>query len=122
MEINMSKILKFLLIVSFIISTTSYAKYKTHVTKEKKGQKYYLNRCSSCHGDGNRGGNMYSMNEWEELFKNDAKELILLHKDEDNTDEIINYLKSKKFDKEKKRMLKFIKEFAYDSETVPTCN
>jgi NAD+--asparagine ADP-ribosyltransferase len=118
----MNKFIKFLLFVSLFISTISYAKYKTHITKEKKGQRYYLNRCSSCHGNGNRGGNMYSMNEWEELFKNDAKELILLHEDEENTTNIIKYIKSNNFQKEKKRMLKFIKEFAYDSETVPTCN
>ncbi len=114
--------IKFLLILCLLISTNSYAKYKTHITKEKKGQKYYLNRCSSCHGDGNRGGNMNSMGEWEDLFKNNAKELIQLHEDEENTDKIIIYLKSKDFQKEKKRMLKFIKEFAYDSETIPTCN
>jgi len=118
----MQNSIKIIFIFLLFFVTNVEAKYKTHITKEKKGQKYYLNRCSACHGDGNRGGNMNSMNEWEDLFKNDAKELIELHTNEDNTDDVIKYLKSSDFKNEKKRMLKFIKEFAYDSETIPTCN
>lgn len=111
-----------IILFSSIVTTQLYGKTKTHITKEKKGQKHYINNCSSCHGAGNIGGNMYSMDEWEILFKEDAKELINLHKEELNTEKIIKYFKSKKFKKQKGNMLKFLKEFAYDSDYIPTCN
>jgi len=112
--------LSFLLIISF--TNPLLAKVKTHVTSEKKGQKYYIKNCSSCHGAGNLGGNMHSMDEWEELFSNNAQSLKELHIGEENTSATLEYLNSKKFKKQSKRMLKFLKEFAYDSDYIPTCN
>jgi len=103
-------------------NVSSYGKIKTHITSQKKGQKYYMKNCSSCHGAGNLGGNMNSQDEWEELFRNNGLELLKLHEGEENTKEIIDYIKSKKFNKQSKRMLKFLKEFAYDSDYIPTCN
>ena len=116
---NLNKLI--LIVAIFSIFTNLYGSRKPHITKEKIGQKYYLKRCSSCHGSGNRGGNLDSIQGWRSEFKDGAKLLIEDHKDEDNTANIINYLQSDDFQKEKKRLLKFLQEFAYDSETIPTC-
>ena len=114
-----NSIIILILIFSF---TNLNARYKEHVTKQLKGQEYYLKACSACHGDGNRGGNLYSIIEWKYLFFDNGKDLIKLHIGEDGTKNIIKYLQSKKFQHEKKKLLKFLQEFAYDSDTIPTCN
>lgn len=92
-----------------------------YATRNLKGQSYYLNNCSSCHGGGNRGGNIASIREWEEIFSKNAKELIALHNDEENSS-VLEYIKSNKFKNERKKLLEFLQEFAYDSENIPTCN
>jgi len=109
----------FLLIFSF---SSLHARYKPHVTKQIKGQEYYLKACSSCHGDGNRGGNLYSSIEWKHLFFDNAKDLKELHIDEEGEKQVIQYLEGKDFNHEKKKLLKFLQEFSYDSDTIPTCN
>ena len=120
MEINMkNSLIIFLLLFSF---SSLYARHKEHVTKQLKGQEYYLKACSSCHGDGNRGGNLYSISEWKYLFFDNGKDLKQLHIGEDGTNQIIQYLDSEDFKHEKKKMLKFLQEFAYDSDTIPSCN
>ena len=93
-----------------------------YATKNLKGQDYYLKNCSSCHGDGNRGGNMSSIREWKIMFSNNAQELIYFHEEDENNKEILKYLKSDYFKKQSKLMLEFLQEFAYDSEHIPTCN
>ena len=119
----MQSSIKVLFFIVLLFNTIiSHGKIKTHITTEKKGQKYYLKNCSTCHGAGNLGGNMNSQDEWSELFKNNGLELINLHIDEENTQDVINYINSESFKKESKRMLKFLKEFAYDSDYIPTCN
>ena len=92
-----------------------------HVTQEKIGQQYYLKACSACHGAGKIGGNMATTLEWKELLAHHAKELIELHTDENGTDGIIAYLKSPRFEREHDRLLRFLQEFANDSESIPTC-
>ncbi len=64
---------------------------------------------------------MATQKEWEMLLMNGAKELIELHVDENNTKGVINYLKSEEFKKEHNNLLKFLQEFANDSEAIPTC-
>jgi cytochrome c553 len=111
-----------LLIIALLFSLTSLeARYKKHITKQLKGQEYYLKHCAACHGDGNRGGNLYSIEEWKTIFANNGKELIALHDGEDNIEQIMIYLKSDEFKQQNQNMLKFIQEFAYDSESIPTC-
>lgn len=92
-----------------------------HVVKEKIGQQYYLKACSSCHGAGKLGGNMATQSEWKELLDHHARELIELHEGEANTSGVIRYLKSPRFEQEHDRLLKFLQEFANDSESIPTC-
>lgn len=93
-----------------------------YATKNIEGQNYYLKNCSSCHGEGSRGGNMASIKEWEMIFSNDASELIYLHEDDDDLKKVLQYLKGEEFKKQSKVMLNFLQEFAYDSENIPTCN
>lgn len=121
---NSSKMLMFILTIFFIFNTNVSAAKKrgVHATINLIGQEYYMNRCSSCHGEGNRGGNMASIREWKSIFSKDAEELIYLHSDEDETIDIIKYMKSSDFKKESKLMLELLQEFAYDSENIPTCN
>ncbi len=93
-----------------------------YATKNLEGQDYYLKNCSSCHGEGSRGGNIASIREWKEIFSKNASELLYFHEDDSSTTKVLEYLKGNKFKKESKQMLKFLQEFAYDSEHIPTCN
>ncbi|NPA74233.1 MAG: hypothetical protein GXO12_05920 [Epsilonproteobacteria bacterium] len=87
--------------------------------REKKGQKYYLKRCSSCHGSGKMWGNVATKEEWKSFFTIDIKDLKEFHQD---NPEVLKYIDSKEFKKEKARMYRFLQEFASDSETIPSCN
>ncbi len=118
-----------ILISTLLMSISLDAKTKRgkHVVKEKQGQQYYLNACSKCHGAGKIGGNMATQREWKALLDANASELIYLHEDVNddpnnpNATEAIEYLKSKKFVDEKRKLLKFLQEFASDSPDIPTC-
>ncbi|WP_457607778.1 c-type cytochrome [Nitratifractor sp.] len=92
-----------------------------HVVKEKVGQQYYLRACAPCHGPGKIGGNMATQSEWKALLSEHAKELAELHEGERNTTAVIDYLRGPRFEKEHDRLLKFLQEFANDSESIPTC-
>ncbi|RLA74155.1 MAG: hypothetical protein DRG11_05910 [Epsilonproteobacteria bacterium] len=111
-----------LILLCVVIYSSLYSRKLEHKTKQIKGQKYYINRCSSCHGSGKIGGNIYSMFEWQDIFANSGKELLWLHKDEKETDMVRIYIRSEEFKKESKYILRFIQEFAYDSDKIPTCN
>ena len=87
--------------------------------KEKKGQKYYLKRCSSCHGTGRMWGNVATREEWKSFFTDGVKDLKDFHRDNPS---VIKYINSKDFKKEKGRMWRFLQEFASDSESIPSCN
>ena len=89
--------------------------------EEKKGQRYYLKQCSSCHGNGNRGGNLATIYDWKEYFKNDAQQLKDMHSKQEHK-ALFQYFASKKFEKNKKYMLRFLIEFAKDSHKIPSCN
>jgi mono/diheme cytochrome c family protein len=118
-----------LLILSLLLTTTLlHAKERgTHVTREKVGQEYYLKACATCHGDGKIAGNMATQREWKALLDANASELIYLHEDvysdkaEKNAVPAIQYLQSEQFVKEKRKLLKFLQEFASDSPDIPTC-
>ncbi len=116
------------LILLPLLATTSQAKSRgKHVVREKVGQQYYLHACAKCHKEGKLGGNMATQREWKALLDNHASELIYLHEDvyndpkNPNAVEAIAYLKSTSFTKEKRKLLKFLQEFASDSPDIPTC-
>lgn len=117
--------IKLIFLIVFLLSFTNANAKKergAYATKNLVGQDYYLKRCSSCHGEGNRGGNMASIREWSEMFSNNAQEIYELHTDDEESISVLTYLKSKDFKTENIEMLKFLQEFAYDSENIPTCN
>lgn len=98
-----------------------------HIVREKVGQEYYISACSKCHGAGKIGGNMATQREWRALLDANASELIYLHedvyddKDKSDATAAIGYLKSKDFVAQKRKLLKFLQEFASDSPDIPTC-
>jgi hypothetical protein len=86
---------------------------------EKRGQKYYLQRCSSCHGTGKMWGNVATRSEWKMFLTKKTDELKSFHT---KNPKVLKYLNSKDFHKEKSRMWRFLQEFASDSESIPSCN
>lgn len=117
----------FLLMLLFLFTSTNEVlaakKRGEYATKNLLGQEYYLEACSSCHGEGSMGGNMASIREWKELFSKDSKELKYLHTEDEESILALKYLKSDIFiNKQSKEILNFLQEFAYDSENIPTCN
>ena len=109
-------------VLSLLLGSFAQARPRgQHVVQEKVGQTYYLRECAACHGAGKLGGNMATQSEWKELLSKHAKELIELHEGEQNTTRVIEYLQSPRFEKEHDRLLKFLQEFANDSESIPTC-
>ena len=85
-----------MVLICLFVSTGFAKKRGEYATKNLEGQEYYLKSCSSCHGEGSRGGNMASINEWKELFSKNANELILLHEDDEDLISTIKYLKGEK--------------------------
>ena len=125
MEKNMISKNKFLFIIILFLSFSFLHAAKsrtTYATKNIIGQDNYLDKCSSCHGDASRGGNVASIREWKIIFSNNASELITIHLDDEENNNILLYLKSNNFKKQSKLILELLQEFAYDSENIPTCN
>ncbi|PLY04200.1 MAG: hypothetical protein C0625_17220 [Arcobacter sp.] len=112
----------FLVIVILSLNLNAAKNRGEYATKNFEGQNSYLKNCSSCHGEGSRGGNMASIREWKNIFSNNAIELLYFHEEDDESKKLNIYIKSDTFKKQSKEMLKFLQEFAYDSEHIPTCN
>jgi len=119
-----------IVILALFLGAATFIQAKSrgkHVTREKVGQQYYLKACSGCHGDGKLAGNMATQKEWKALLDANASELIYLHeevypdREEKNAVAAINYLQSDQFKAEKRKLLKFLQEFASDSADIPTC-
>ena len=84
-----------------------------------KGQRAYMKLCKKCHGSGDKVLALHTQKEWEEIFANDAKQLITLHKKDKNA---LKILHSEKFKKSLRHMRQFFHKFASDSGNVPACN
>lgn len=120
---RLTQILIALLLATLFSTSLSANKIRgEYATKNLEGQNYYISRCSKCHGEGSRGGNMASIREWKELFSKNGLELKELHEDDEETIEVVKYFNSNDFKKESKLMLQLLQEFAYDSDNIPTCN
>lgn len=112
----------FLLLLLTLTNANAARKRGEYATKNLAGQDLYLEKCSSCHGEGSRGGNMASIREWKVIFSENALELKDLHLDDEESKNVVTYLNSNEFKNSSEQMLKFLQEFAYDSEHIPTCN
>lgn len=111
-----------LIIITLSLNLSAKKIRGEYATKNLIGQSNYMKNCSACHGEGSRGGNIASIREWKTMFSKDASELIYLHEDDEENNEVLRYLRGTEFKKDKKLMLEFLQEFAYDSEHIPTCN
>jgi len=105
--------------IIFIFTCSLFLVSASFALENIAGQKYYLENCSACHGAGNRGGGLAKSDEWKSYFKDDANLMLFFHQDEP---EALEYLKTRKFKKQSKRMMKFLIEFASDSPNIPSCN
>ena len=113
MERSMLNRVFFVFTCSLLFSSSLFA------LQNVAGQKYYLKYCSECHGAGNRGGGLAQSYEWEDYFKNNAKMILFFHEEEPKA---LEYLKTDKFQRQSKKMKKFLIEFASDSPNIPSCN
>lgn len=85
--------------------------------KVSKGKKLYLLKCKSCHGNGTRGAALQTMDEWKELFANDAEEL----KDRHEETKAVKYFNSPVFKSNAPHLQDFLREYGSDSGNVPAC-
>ncbi len=113
MERSMLSRILSVVISTLVLSTSLFA------LQNVAGQRYYLKYCSACHGAGNRGGGLAKSYEWEDYFKNSAKMILFFHEDEP---EALSYLKTEKFQKQSRKMERFLIEFSSDSPNIPSCN
>ncbi len=84
-----------------------------------KGQKEYMKKCKVCHSSGAKLSKSKTMDEWIQLFSNNASKLKKIHNKDKKA---IKYLNSERFKKKKKHLLDFFKKYAADSGNVPACS
>jgi len=84
----------------------------------KKGQKVYLKKCKTCHGNGTKGAAMKTQKEWEDAFAGDAKIFRDWHKDDKKA---MKYIDSSRFKKDAPHLKDFLYEYGSDSGNVPAC-
>ena len=85
----------------------------------KKGQKVYLKKCKTCHGNGTKGAAMKTQKEWAAAFENYAKIFRDWHKDDKKA---MKYIDSSKFKKDAPNLKDFLYEYGSDSGNVPSCS
>ena len=91
--------------------------YTPLIASPEKGNKLYIKECKKCHGTGGKGASMQTMDEWEDLFAEDAEEIIEKH-DKTGAKKFFNSNKFKKFAPSLKDFLYF---YGSDSGNVPSC-
>ena len=84
-----------------------------------KGQQAYMKLCKKCHKSGGKLAASHTRAEWEDYFKNNAKLLKEVHKNDKTAMEKLN---SRNFEKNVKHMRQFFDEYAGDTGNVPACN
>jgi mono/diheme cytochrome c family protein len=102
------------LIIAILVALLSVA---TTSAKVSKGKKLYLQKCKSCHGNGTRGAAMQTMDEWNDLFAEDAIEIKEKHEGTNAK----KYFNSKIFKRNAPHLRDFLHEFGSDSGNVPSC-
>ncbi len=85
--------------------------------KITKGKKIYLQKCKSCHGNGTRGAALQTMDEWNELFADDAIEI----KEKHEATKAKKYFNSDLFKRHAPHLRDFLHEYGSDSGNVPSC-
>lgn len=82
-----------------------------------KGQKEYLKKCKSCHGNGTKGAAMHTQEEWEDLFANGGEKIIKAHAN----DKSAAYFNGDAFKSQSQNLRDFLFEYGSDSGNVPSC-
>lgn len=82
-----------------------------------KGQKWYTKNCKECHGNGTKGASMHTQDEWDSLFANDSKAIILKH----SGTKAEPFFKGEEFKDRSKHIRDFLFEYGSDSGNVPAC-
>lgn len=108
--------MKLLIIANLFISLIFLSDLHSSVYK---GQKEYMKKCKSCHGNGAKIAKLKTMEEWKVVFSNNGKILKDLHR---NDNKALKYINSERFKKKSKHMLDFFVKYALDSGNVPACS
>ncbi|NPA66537.1 MAG: cytochrome c [Epsilonproteobacteria bacterium] len=86
-----------------------------------KGQRIYAKKCVSCHGK-QKFIESKTKAQWQDVFKNNGKDLAYLHLQSEKAKASWKYFKSKKYTKKVHHLKDFLIEYAKDSGKVPACN
>lgn len=103
-----------LLLAIGVIGTLDAAVYK--------GQREYVKKCRSCHGDGQKLVSEREIVEWQEMMTQKGAGLAAIHLESDEAKDSWEYFESRKYEKKVKHLLDFMEEYASDSGNVPACN
>lgn len=106
----MSKTTLLLFITTLILTSTLEARIVS-------GKKQYLKDCKSCHGKGDRGAQMGTIQDWDRYFKDAASSLVNKH----SHNKANKYFHSKRFKKHAPDLKSFLQEYASDSGNTPSC-
>jgi len=87
-----------------------------------KGQREYVKKCRTCHGDGQKLMASKDKSQWETIMKKDGEALAKLHLGNEKAKESWEYFKDGSFAKKAKHLQEFMEEYASDSGNVPACN
>lgn len=101
------------LIVSALLTLGSASAFADII----KGQKWYTKNCKECHGNGTKGASMHTQDEWDSLFANDSKAIILKH----SGTKAEPFFKGEEFKERSKHIRDFLFEYGSDSGNVPAC-
>ncbi len=82
-----------------------------------KGQKVYMQKCKSCHGNGAKGAVMMTQEQWIDLFADNGEMIIEKHEGTGAK----KFFNSPKFQKYAPYLKAFLHKYASDSGNVPSC-
>ena len=104
---------------ALLLAIVTFASLATQASATiKKGQKGYLKTCKKCHGNGTKGAQMQTQDEWAELFADEGDLIVEKHEGDKKAKKFFN---SKKFKKLAPHLKDFLHEYGKDSGNVPSC-
>ncbi len=105
-------------IVPFFIFIMVFCNIGAHAYSAK-GMTAYKKLCKQCHGSGFKGAAMLTSDEWDEMFKAEAKRLKKVHKNDPDAEKILN---SSYFKRRMDALGKFLHNNASDMGVVRSCD
>lgn len=111
----MKTVCSVVLVISFIgLTSLEGAVYK--------GQREYVKKCRSCHGDGQKLLSSKDSMEWEDLMDQNGKALAAVHINDESARDSWDYFGSRKYENRVRDLRDFMLEYASDSGNVPACH